>query len=97
MHKNFVLVIVFLLFFFFVFFFCFFFFFLFFFFFFLNQIFSLFPTVNMNANYAEICRVGNLIGGRFSTSSACSFFLKFSQYCCETLIIHSARKVKIFS
>ena len=25
-----------------------------------NQIFSLFPTVKMNANYAEICRVGNL-------------------------------------
>ena len=25
-----------------------------------NQIFSLFPIVKMNANYAEICRVGNL-------------------------------------
>ena len=24
-----------------------------------NQIFSLFPIVKMNANYAEICRVGN--------------------------------------
>ena len=52
-----------------------------------NQIFSLFSqNKKMNANFAEICRVGNL-GGRFSTSSACSSFLKFSQYCCETLII----------
>ena len=25
-----------------------------------NQIFSLFPIVEMNANYAEICRVGSL-------------------------------------
>ena len=25
-----------------------------------NQIFSLFPIVKMNANYSEICRVGNL-------------------------------------
>ena len=25
-----------------------------------NQIFSLFPIVEKNANYAEICRVGNL-------------------------------------
>ena len=25
-----------------------------------NQIFSLFPIVKMNANYEEICRVGNL-------------------------------------
>ena len=25
-----------------------------------NQIFHLFPIVKMNANYAEICRVGNL-------------------------------------
>ena len=41
----------------------------------------------MNANYAEICRVGDL-GGRFSTSSACSIFLKFSKYCCETSIIY---------
>ena len=28
--------------------------------FFKNQIFSLFPIVKMNANYSEICRVGNL-------------------------------------
>ena len=51
-----------------------------------NQIFSLFAIVKMNANYAEIYRVGNL-GGRFSTSYACSIILKFSQYCCETSII----------
>ena len=25
-----------------------------------NQIFSLFPIIKMNANFAEICRVGNL-------------------------------------
>ena len=25
-----------------------------------NQIFSLFPIVKMNTNFAEICRVGNL-------------------------------------
>ena len=25
-----------------------------------NQIFSLFPIMKMNANYAKICRVGNL-------------------------------------
>ena len=28
--------------------------------FFLNHIFSIFPIVKMNANYAEICKVGNL-------------------------------------
>ena len=27
----------------------------------INQIFSLFPIVKMNANYAEICRVGNMV------------------------------------
>ena len=43
----------------------------------------------MNANYAEMCRVG------FSTSSSCSVFLKFSQYCCETSVIQiQQRKVK---
>ena len=25
-----------------------------------NKIFSLFPVIKMNANYVEICRVGNL-------------------------------------
>ena len=49
-----------------------------------NQVFSFFPIVKVNANYAEICRLG---GGRFSTSSACSVFLKFSQYFCETSVI----------
>ena len=29
-------------------------------FFFKNQKYSLFPTVKMNANYEEFCRVGNL-------------------------------------
>ena len=28
--------------------------------FFFNQLFSLFPRVKMTANYAEICKVGNL-------------------------------------
>ena len=50
-----------------------------------NQIFSLFPIVKMNANYAEICRIGNLETD--FQRPACSFFLKFSQYCSETLII----------
>ena len=59
-----------------------------------NPIFSLFPIVKMNKNYAEICRVGNL-EAEFLTSSACSIFLKFSQYCCETSIIQiQQRKVK---
>ena len=40
-----------------------------------NQIFSLFPIVKMNANYAEICRVGNLEAD-FLTNFACSIFLK---------------------
>ena len=38
------------------------------------------------ANYAEIYRVGNL-GADFQQSSACSIFLKFSQYYCEISII----------
>ena len=41
-----------------------------------NEIFSLFPVVKMNANYAEICRVGN-VEADFLTSSAYSIFLKF--------------------
>ena len=63
-----------------------------------TEIFSFFPIVKMNANYAEFCRVGKL-EVRFSTSSACSFFLIFSQYCCETSKIQiQERKVKsIFS
>ena len=55
-----------------------------------NQIFSLFPIVKMNANYAEICRVINL-----EADSASSIFLKFSHYCCETSIIQiQQREVK---
>ena len=47
----------------------------------------------MNANYAEICRVGNLEAD--FQHSTCSIFLKFSQYCCETLIIQiQQRKVR---
>ena len=54
-----------------------------------NQIFSLFLIVKMNANYEEICRVGNLeaVFNKFSISSVCSICLKFSQYCYETSII----------
>ena len=56
-----------------------------------NQIYSPFPIVKMNANYAEICRVG-----RFSTRSTCSIFVQFSHYCCETSIIQiQQRKIKI--
>ena len=47
------------------------------------QIFLLFAKVKMNANYAEICRVGNLEAD-FQQVYACSIILKFSQYCCET-------------
>ena len=50
------------------------------------QVFSLFPIVKMNANYAEICRVGNLEAD-FQQVPLAQFFLKFSQYCCETSII----------
>ena len=52
----------------------------------------------MYANYAEIGQVGNLKAD-FSTSFACSIFLKFSQYCCETSIIQiQQRRIKtIFS
>ena len=40
----------------------------------------------MNANYAEICRVGNLEAD-FEQVPLVHFFLKFSQYRCETSII----------
>ena len=40
----------------------------------------------MNANYAEICRVGNLEAD-FQQVPLVQFVLKFSQYCCETPII----------
>ena len=63
-------------------------------FFFKNQIFSLFPIVKMNANYAEICREGNLEAD-FQQVLHVHFFLKFPQYCCETSMIQiQQRKVK---
>ena len=61
---------------------------------FLNQTFSLFPIVKMNANLAEICRVGNLEAD-FQQVLLIDFFLKFSQYCCKISIIQiQKRKVK---
>ena len=41
-----------------------------------NQIFSLFPIVKMKANYAEICRVGNL-GADFQQVLLDQFFWNF--------------------
>ena len=38
-----------------------------------NQIFSLFPIVKMDVNYAEICRVGNLEAD-FQPVSLVNFF-----------------------
>ena len=62
-----------------------------------NQIFSLFfPIVKMNANYAEIRRLGNLEADFQKVQLVHFFFLKFSQYCCETTIIQiQQRNVKI--
>ena len=59
-----------------------------------NQIFSLFPIVKMNANYAEICRLGNLEAD-FQQVPIVHFFLKFSQCCCETSIIINIQQRKI--
>ena len=56
-----------------------------------GQIFSLFLIVKMNANYVEICWVGNLEVD-FQQAPFAHFFLKFSQYCCETLIIWNSEK-----
>ena len=50
-----------------------------------NQIFSLFPIVKTNANYAEICRVGNLEAEFQQVLLFCSIFVKFLQYRCEML------------
>ena len=59
-----------------------------------NQIFSLFMIVNMNANYAEICRVSNLEAD-FQQVPLVHFFLKSSQCYCETPIIKlQQRKIK---
>ena len=41
-----------------------------------NQIFPLFPIVKMNANYAEICRIGNLEAD-FEQVPFVHFFLNF--------------------
>ena len=52
----------------------------------------------MNANYAEMCRVGNLEADFQQGFLLFNFFLKFSQYFSETSIIQiQQRKVKIFS
>ena len=53
----------------------------------------------MNANYAEIYRVGNLEVDVQQIPLDHIFFLVFSQYCCEISIIQiQQRKVKnIFS
>ena len=62
-----------------------------------NLIFSLFPVVKINANYAEICSVGDLEAD-FRQIPLIHFFLKVSQYCCETPIIQiQQRKLKIVS
>ena len=59
-----------------------------------NQIFSLFPIANINANRAEICRVN--LGQIFNKFWFLSF-MKFSQYCSETSIIQILqRTVKIY-
>ena len=69
-----------------------------FFFFFLNQIFSPFP-IKMNANYTEVCMLGNLEADFQQVLLVhFFFFLKFSQYYCETSIIQIQQsQVKIFS
>ena len=51
-----------------------------------NKYFHFFPIVKFNANYAEICRVGNLEAD-FQQVPLVQFFPKFSQYCCKTSII----------
>ena len=53
-----------------------------------------FSHSKMNANYAEICRVGNLEAD-FQPSPLVHFFLKFSQCCCGTSKIKiQRRKIK---
>ena len=62
-----------------------------------QQIFSLFfHSKERLQTMQEISSVG--IGVRFSASSVCSNFLKFSQYCCVISIIKKpAKKSKLFS
>ena len=53
--------------------------------------------MELNANYAEISRVGNMKAD-FQQVLLVHFFLKFSQYCCKTLMSYiSQNKIKIFS
>ena len=48
----------------------------------------------MNANYAEICRVGNLKAD-IQQAPLVHFFLKISQYCCErSIILIQQRKIR---
>ena len=65
-----------------------------------NKTFSLFLIVKMNANYAEICRVGNMAAD-FQNVPLVHFFLKVSKYCCETPIIQfqqwKVKHINIFS
>ena len=50
--------------------------------------------VKMNANYAEICRVGNFMAD-FQQVPLVHFFLKLSWCCCETSKIKiQHRKIK---
>ena len=61
----------------------------------INQIFSLFPIIKTIANYTEICRVGKLEADFQLVLLVHFFFLKTSQYCCETPIIQiQQRKLK---
>ena len=53
------------------------------------EYFYLFSIVKMNANYAEICRVGNLAADFQQVMLVHIVFIKCSQYCCET---NSAKK-----
>ena len=62
-------------------------------FYFLNQIFSLFPTVKMHANYAEICRVGNLEAD-FQQVLLVQFFWNFHNIVVKPIIQVQQRKVK---
>ena len=52
-----------------------------------HQILLLFPIEEMNANYAEICRVGKLEAYFQQLPLVHFFFFKFSQYCCVTSVI----------
>ena len=51
--------------------------------------------VKTNANYTEICRVGNL-DADFQQVPLVHFFLKFSQFSCETSVIEFQQRQKKF-